>query len=116
MIKRILFSAILGALSVHAAAQVSSPGQISAPDAVSAIEGAGVSSVNTQATATLGARNTEAARAMPAPTNAERAQDLAPVMEIQYWQAGAGAANGARDAASTQALPRARMNFGTPAA
>lgn len=107
-----LFAACLGVLSAQVAAQTTPSTQ----GAAAIIEGAGDNSVNTQVTATQGQSSTEATRNMAAPTDAEHAKALGPKMEIQYWQAGAGAADAAKNAGAAQSVPPNPMKLGTPEA
>ena len=116
MNKQLLIAALAGAFVAAAAAQAPDSGPMNQDSAKAAIEVGGDNSVNTQATATQGQANAAASTQVPAPTDASRAAALAPTMEIQYWQAGAGAAKGASNAAATSQLPPQRVPLNTPEA
>lgn len=113
MNQQLLLALLTAAFVTTAAAQSSPSGPMSQEGAISAIEAGRDSSVNTQATATQDEANTAASMQMPVPTDTNRAEALAPTMEIQYWQAGAGAAKGAENAAKSAQVPMQRVPVNT---
>jgi hypothetical protein len=116
MNKQLLFAALAGAFATVAAAQSTDSGLMNQDSAKAAIESSSDNSVNTQTTATQDEANTAVANKAAGPTNADRASALAPTMEIQYWQAGAGAAKGAENAAKSAQLPPQAVPLNTPEA
>lgn len=116
MNKRFIIAAVLGGLSAYATAQVAPSDVMRPQDSQAAIEGAGDNSVNTSATAAQEEESMVRSGSLRTPTDAERATDLAPTMDIPNWQAGAGAASGAGKAAATQSMPSQRVPLNTPEA
>jgi hypothetical protein len=113
MNKQLLFAALAGAFTTIAVAQTSDSPAMTQDSAKAAIEAGGENSVNTLTTAQQQEANTAASSQAPAPTDADRAKALAPMMEIQSWQAGAAAAKAASDAAATAQLPPQRVQLNT---
>ena len=116
MIRQILFSAALGALSISAMAQVATPGDNASQGMVSAIEAGRDNSVNGQSVADEQAHRVTDSGTMAAPTDADRAKILVPLMEIPGWQSSAGAAQGASNAAKGASMPRATVDLSSPGA
>jgi hypothetical protein len=114
MNKQLLVAALAGAFAAMAVAQTSDSPAMDQDSAKAAIEAGADSSVNTQTTAAQQQANTAASSQITAPTDADRAKALAPMMEIQSWQAGAAAAKGASDAAASAQLPPQRVQLGAP--
>ena len=116
MNKQLLFAALAGTFAAVAAAQSTDSGLTNNDSAKAVIESGSDNSVNTQTTAIQDEANTAVAKEAAGPTNADRASALAPTMEIQYWQAGAGAAKGAENAAKSTKLPSQAVPLDTPEA